>query len=60
MDSAVQGDGPLNSTYLQDRFGDTFNYIDNIMNNFFQKYMNLDEAWEALNDSFDAKVVGNV
>ena len=53
-------DGPLKSTYFYDRFGDTFSYIDNIMNHFFQKYTNLDEAWEALNHSFDAKIVKQV
>jgi len=30
------------------------------MNHFFQKYMNLDEAWDALNHSFDAKMAVKV
>jgi len=33
-----KSDKPLKSHYLEDRFGDSFSYIDNLMNHFYQKY----------------------
>lgn len=35
-----KSDKPLQSHYLEDRFGDSFSYIDNLMNHFYQKYQN--------------------
>ena len=56
--------GPLQSFYLEDRFGDTFSYIDNMMNTFFKEYTGSDadlkEARSELNASYEAKLASLV
>jgi len=50
---------PLQSFYVEERFGDTFSYIDNMMNQFFSKHVltnSLEEATKSLNQSFEAKL----
>ena len=51
---------PLQSDYLETRFGDTFSYIDNMLNQFFQKHAfdedGLYEAKTELDHSFKAQL----
>ena len=54
---------PLKSQYLEDRFGETFHYIDSIMNNFMAEYDTNERIYEAkdvLDQSFEAKLTAKV
>ena len=58
-DDQQEGKAPLQSFYVEQRFGDTFDYIDNMMNQFFQKHQvsgQLDKAAAELNSSYEAKL----
>ena len=53
----------MQSDYLESRFGDTFSYIDNMLNQFFQGHVlgdTLDEATAALDHSYEAKLAVKV
>lgn len=53
----------MQSDYLESRFGDTFSYIDNMLNQFFQGHVladSLDEATAALDHSYEAKLAVKV
>ena len=63
----VDSNKPLQSYYLEDKLGDTFSYVDNLMNQFFQRYattsrdsFDINETLDVLNHTFDAKMASKV
>lgn len=53
----------MQSFYVEERFGDTFDYIDNMMNQFYQRHQLsgcMDKAVSELNHSYEAKLASKV